>query len=354
VNAHEGSPAATRRDALRERDREREQAVIGRLSTLATTLDGEPDPAFRAATRARLVAMAAVRTPGVPAVPVRPTVRGRWRRRLTAGLATVAVVAAALTALVAFAAGSGPGDPLYGVKRGSEQTELALAGHWRRGPILLDLAHTRLVELRALAGERAPQTALELQTLKTMDAETTDAAAWLEARALDTHSSAPLAQLASWSSGQSTGLAALRGRLPASVSSAVEHSLDLLAATRNRADAVRTTLPTAGRPPATGPTGGTAKTAHSPGAPTSVAGIPGTGPLTGGTGPSGTGPSGTAAVPTPGLPSQPSSGPSTGLGGLPTIPVPSGNAPGARLPLPSLPVPTGTAVCVGPLAIGHC
>jgi hypothetical protein len=351
VNAHEGSPAGTRREALRERDRERDQAVIARLSTLASSLDGEPDPAFRAAARARLVAMAAVRTPGVPAVPVRPTVLGRWRRRLTAGLATVAVVAAALTALVAVAAGSGPGDPLYGVKRGSEQTELALTGHWRRGPVLLDLAHTRLVELRALAGERAPQAALELQTLTTMDAETTDAAAWFEARAVDTHSAAPLEQLTSWSAGQSTGLEALRGQLPPSVSTAVEHSLTLLAATRNRADDVQTTLPPAGRAPATGTTAGTAtSTVRSPGAPTSVVGIPGTGALTGAPGPSGR-----AAVSTPGLlPSLPSSGPSTGVGGLPTVPVPSGNAPGAGLPLPTLPVPTGTAVCVGPLAIGHC
>ena len=43
--------------------RDREEAVVARLHELAPHLDGEPDPAFRAATRARLVAMAAVRSP---------------------------------------------------------------------------------------------------------------------------------------------------------------------------------------------------------------------------------------------------------------------------------------------------
>ena len=42
---------------------EREKAVIASLRSLGTALDGEPGPAFRTATRTRLVAMAAVRTP---------------------------------------------------------------------------------------------------------------------------------------------------------------------------------------------------------------------------------------------------------------------------------------------------
>src|SRR5688500_10784779 len=83
--------------------RDREDAVIARLSTLAPHLDGAPDPDFRAATRARLVAMAAVRTPAPP--PVSPLRRfltdgvpasARWRRRLTAGLAGAALTVTAL------------------------------------------------------------------------------------------------------------------------------------------------------------------------------------------------------------------------------------------------------------------
>jgi hypothetical protein len=357
VNAQEGSRTSTRREALRERDREREQAVIARLSTLAGSLDGEPDPAFRAAARARLVAMAAVRTPGTPDVPVRPPVRARWRRRLTAALATVAVVTAALTALVALAGGSGPGDPLYGVKRGTEQTELALAGDVRRGPVLLDLAHTRLAELRALARGAAPDPALVRQTLTTMDAETTDAAAWFVARAVDRHSAAPLDQLSRWSNGQSSGLEALRGHLPAAVSPAVQHSLDLLSATQRRTDAVRSTVtPTPGSP-APGTTAGTGPTTSAPGAPsspdapTSVGNVPGAGTLSSTPGRS----SGTAAVPTQGLPTLPSSGTSPGIGGLPSISLPSRSTPRSALPVPTLPAaPTPSAVCVGPITIGPC
>ena len=137
----------------------------------------------------------------------------------------MAVAAAALTALVAFAAGSGPGDPLYGVKRGTEQAQLALAGHWRRGPILLDLAGTRLAELRGLAVRSSPDQTLMLRTLQTMDGETADGTSWLAARALATHSAAPLDQLVRWRSGQSDALVALRPQLPTTVSSAVDHSL---------------------------------------------------------------------------------------------------------------------------------
>lgn len=345
MSAHEGSSAGTRRDALRER----EDAVIAGLSTLGTALDGEPDPAFRAAARARLVAMAAVRTPGAPVAEVRPAVHSRIWRRLTAGLATVAVVAAALTALVAFAAGSGPGDPLYGVKRGTERAELALASD--SGPVLLHQAGTRLAEVRALAGKPAPDPALIVATLHTMDAQTTDAAAWFDARAVDSHSPAPVAQFSQWASGQSSALEALQARLPAAVSTAVAHSLSLLAAARSRADAVRMTLTTTAQPPASGTTGGSGSTGHSPGAPTSVVGGSGPGVATDAPVPNGA----TAPAPGPGvLPPLPTSGSSSGIGGLPTLPVPQASVPSATLPLPTLPLPTGTAVCVGPLTVGSC
>jgi hypothetical protein len=350
VNAHQGSSAGTRGEALRERDSERDQAVISRLSTLATALDGEPDPAFRAAARARLVAMAAVRTPGAAVVEPRRTVLAGWRRRLTAGLATVAVVAAALTALVAFAAGSGPGDPLYGVKRGTEQAELALAADSRRGPLLLHQAGTRLAEVRALAAEPAPKPDLVVQTLRTMDAQTADAAAWFDARALDSRSAAPVNQLSHWASGQSSSLTAVRAQLPAAVSTAVDHSLSLLAATQRRADALRGTLTPPTPPPATGTTGGSGPVPRSPGAPPSVGG-PGGGAVTHAPVPNG----GASLVPNPGLvPTPPSPGASSGIGGLPTLPVPRTSVPSATLPLPTLPATSGTAVCVGPLTVGRC
>ena len=349
MSAHEGSPAGTRRAAVRERDSEREQTVIARLSTLAPALDGEPDPAFRAATRARLVAMAAVRTPASEVVEARLPVQRRVWRRLTAGLATVAVVAAALTALIALAAGSGPGDPLYGVKRTTERAELALASD--SGPVLLHQAGVRLAEVRGLARKSSPDSALVVQTLRTMDAETTDAAAWFDARAVGTHSPAPVAQFSHWASGQSSTLTALRAQLPAATSTAAQHSLDLLAAARTRADAIRLTLIAAPHTPATGTTGGTGTSPHSPGAPTSVVGGSGSGAVSNAPLPT----VGTAPIPGSGaVPPLPTSGAPTGIGGLPTVPVPQPSLPHVNLPLPSLPAPTGTAVCVGPLSVGSC
>ena len=49
-----------------------------------------------------------------------------------------------------------PGDVLYGLKRGTEQTQLALAGD-ARGQTLLDFASTRLDEVRALVDEARPR-----------------------------------------------------------------------------------------------------------------------------------------------------------------------------------------------------
>ena len=49
--------------------RDRDDLVVARLQQLAPHLDGEPDPAFQATTRARLVAMAAVRSPAPSRCP---------------------------------------------------------------------------------------------------------------------------------------------------------------------------------------------------------------------------------------------------------------------------------------------
>jgi hypothetical protein len=73
VTPHDGPVASSRRAAVRDR----EETVVARLRSLGTAMDGEPDPAFREATRARLVAMAAVRSPE-PAPQPAPA----WRRLL--------------------------------------------------------------------------------------------------------------------------------------------------------------------------------------------------------------------------------------------------------------------------------
>ena len=110
MTTHE-SDAATSRRAARRGD-EPAAGVVTVLQELAPSLEVEPDPAFRAATRQRLVAMAAVRTPE----PVRPSRLRRllaarasdapashWRTRATAGLAGAALTVTSLATLVAVA-----------------------------------------------------------------------------------------------------------------------------------------------------------------------------------------------------------------------------------------------------------
>ena len=392
----------------------REAAVMAQLQALAPHLDGEPDPAFRAATRARLVAMAAVRSPEPEPVPalrrlmaVRATdaAPARWRTRLTAGLAGAALTVTGLSTLVALSTDARPGDVLYGLKRGTEQTQLALAGD-SRGQTLLDQASTRLEELEYLVSDEAtalpagaavpagngplllaagPDTELVLQTLGTMDAQTTDGAAWLADRAVTDHDADPLDDLAGWVGTQSAGLAALEADVPEAARAAFDESQQLLAEIATRSSGLRAALdcpsgpatdgadelgplpapcapaPAEGGDPTTTPGTGSG-TPPEGGAPTQDGGTPDRGaPRTDSPGagagegaPGDDGPSVTVPgeAPTPGAP-------------VPSLPVPSLDPPPPTAPgLPSLPGSTTSRptpsldveldVCVGPIRIGAC
>jgi hypothetical protein len=393
-----------------------EDVVVAQLRSLAPSLDGEPDPAFRSATRTRLVAMAAVRTPAPPPasraralLSLRDSAPARWRSRLTAGLAGAAVAVTALATLVAVSAGAGPGDALYGLKRGTEQTQLALAGDSTRGRTLLDFASTRLAELRTLVdnGATAAPAAgagvapdretvlaagaspeLVLETMRTMNDQTTEGAASLDHRAVAIGSAAPLELLADWAHGQSAGLEGLRAELPAEAGAALTDSLGLLSAISTRVSALRTALDCSSGPSTRGtdelgplpvpcvvppsPSPSTGVPGSETGTPP-AAGVPGTSTPPGGTGTtagSGTGaaPSGSTGgtrLPAP-LPSGPAPTPPTG-GSLPSIPVPSPPLPTGKLPLPSVTLP-GTSIgtpgatdssplvdlCIGPVSLGNC
>jgi hypothetical protein len=387
--------------------RDREEALVARLHSLAPHLDGEPDPAFRAATRARLVAMAAVRTPAPePVSPLRrllgaaDTAPSRWRARLTAGLAGAALTVTALATVLAVSTEAGPGDALYGLKRGTEQTQLALAGD-ARGETLLDLARARLDEVRALVAEDAnalPAAAaptgpaqitvlasgadaeLVLSTLATMDAQTTEGAAWLTQRAVTTEDDEPLGVLATWAEEQSAELAALRPDVPAAADDAVLDSLVLLSDIRTRVGGLGSALDCAAGPATVGsdelgpvpglclpeqPDGG------APGGPVpGDAGGPGTGTPTDGpiitvpdeatasvpSVPSvpGTGQPGGGILPSPQLPSPP---PVVGGGPLPPLPLPLPGT-GAASPGSSSTdarTPLDLDLCLPPLAtLGNC
>jgi len=400
--------------------RDREEAVIARLHELTPHLDGEPDPAFRAATRARLVAMAAVRTAEpAPASGLRRLLAraddltpSHWRSRLTAGLAGAAVAVTALAGLVAVSADALPGDALYGLKRGTEQTQLALASDASRGQTLLGFAGTRLDELEALVQDGAsalpaagastaggttvlaagPDPELILETIETMDDETSEGAAWLTDRAVRTDDQQPLDELAAWADEQSAGLAVLGPEMPAEARDAVANSLALLSDVAVRTAGLQEAVDCAYGPAVTGTDdlgplpglclpGQTGGTAGGGGGTSSGGGggssDPGTGQVPGATtsglptvppaGDAGTGSTGSTGLPTAGVPSVPTQG---GGGGLPSLPtLPTTTLPTTTPSLPSVSLPAtdldGDAVidapqapvtlCLPPLAsIGDC
>jgi hypothetical protein len=353
VTPHDGPVATSRRAAARDR----EEAVVARLRSLGTAIDGEPDPGFRSATRARLVAMAAVRTPrpaGPPPVWRRllafraeDAAPARWRGRLTAGLAAAALAVTAAATLVAVSTGARPGDVLYGLKRGTEQTQLALAGD-SRGHTLLDFASTRLAELADLRDSR--DAALAISTLRTMDDQSTQGAAWLTSRAVQTRSTAPVRDLAAWTGGQRADLATLAPRVPAPARDAAAGSLDLLSEIGARADALTAALscpsgPATSGSDALGPipapcssasstNGGSTTTA--PSGPAPEVGSTGTVPSPAPSGGAGGGPSGGSGT-------GPTDGSGTGSGGIGTLVpgtgpvVPATPSPIITVPLPRLP-----------------
>ena len=367
----------------------RDDLVVAALHRLAPTLDGEPDPAFRATTRARLVAMAAVRSPApepvsglkrILAARAVDATRSRWRTRFTAGLAGAALTVTAAASLVALAGGAHPGDVLYGLKRGTEQTQLALAGD-ARGRTLLDFASTRLTELQDMVGSTSALPAaggadgtggtvlaaradpeLVISTLETMDDQTTEGTAWLTDRAVTTADGAPLDDLSVWVDAQADRLAALAPRLPDAAGAAVSHSMTLLTDVSARTDGLQTALSCSSGPAVTradalgpvpaacvpagpetpGPQGGSGVPGSTSGAALPSGAAP-TVPGGGTDGGSGVAPGG--VLPVPGSPTIP------GVPSLPTIPgslTPS-------LPLPSISLPGMTVPTAVPcLTVGAC
>ncbi|SDG02631.1 DUF5667 domain-containing protein [Klenkia brasiliensis] len=321
-----------------------EEALVGRLRLLAHDEPGLGED-VRAAQRARLVAMAAVRPAAAGAAAVRgpapalPRWRRalagrpadapwpRWRARLTAGMAGAAVTVGALSGLVALAQGAEPGDLLYGLKRGTEQTQLALASDADRGLTLLGFATTRLDELAELTGEDAgalpaavgapdgsgqavaaagvdPATVVDL--LITMDEQTTEGTSSLTTTVVGGGDPGALATLTDWAAGQRAGLAALD--LPAGAQDAVAASLVLVDQVAARATSWQTAL--------TCPDGPT------------TAGLDDLGPVAGACAVPATTPSAapSTAAPTTGSTAEPAPGGGTGTGTAPTSAAPPATA----------------------------
>jgi Domain of unknown function (DUF5667) len=150
-------------EVLRRYPEERDELIgLLRLSVDLGTL-GPPaaDPAFRLRARNRMLAAAAERRRAQRWNPFGRLPRPVLRLAATAALGA-AVVAGGVTAAAASAA-SLPGDPLYGVKLGVEQAQLALSFNAEsRARLQLQFADVRLDEAQKLFAAGRKQDGVQL------------------------------------------------------------------------------------------------------------------------------------------------------------------------------------------------
>lgn len=211
-----------------------------------------PRPEFRAALRQRLVAVAAVQAANPTTERTVDRVRAAgssWKvqRRLVAVGAGAAVVTA-VAGIGVGASRSLPGQPFYGVKRATEDIQLATTfGTEDRGKRHLQFARERLSEVTSLSdhssalGQMAGEhdyagaavvdratSQLIADTLRDMDVETRAGANDLFVAYRDSGSTEPLSALNAFTVRQYRELRALVAALPADVRAQAMSSLSLL------------------------------------------------------------------------------------------------------------------------------
>ncbi|MEY9939235.1 DUF5667 domain-containing protein [Streptacidiphilus sp. MAP5-3] len=165
--------------------------------------------------RSRRGSHRAMRTPAV-AWP-----SARWGRRLAVGGLASMMALGTLGGVAVASSKALPGDVLYGMKRGLEDWRLNLAGSdAQRGRLLLDEASTRMTEARALMSRSdghslSPQTIEDVnRALTDMNVEGKRGRDLLNAIYRNSHSLAPLRQLAGFAATQSKALNTIEPRLP--------------------------------------------------------------------------------------------------------------------------------------------
>jgi len=197
----------------------------------------------------------------------------------------VAGAAAAATAIAGVGIGASrsiPGDAFYGVKRATEDVQLALTtGQEAKGKRHLEFARTRLHEVEALAGRSSAlggftpgqpaalghlsseaKTSTIVATLRDMDAETRAGAEDLLAAYADSETAEPLEALDAFTRDQFDDLKDVVPALPTDAQPRAEQSLSLLTVV---ADRTRQAALGAGNTPTTGP-GSSGQPTRSPGA----------------------------------------------------------------------------------------
>jgi len=248
-------------------------ALADALSALR--LDAPPDPDFIAATRSRLVALAAERAAGedpvagrhAPEAPVRsrgPAQHRRlvvagWNQRLAAAVAVLAVLVATLGLLVIASRGALPGEALYAVKRGSERAQVGLTfDQSERGFVLLHQAERRLAEVTELLQEPAAGLAAAgspgvplaaatdseiVDTLAAMDEQTAAGIALVTGSAVASEDEATLGIIPVWAEGQQSLLGDIVQEMSTIEQARAEASLALLERVGDRARSLGESLP---------------------------------------------------------------------------------------------------------------
>jgi uncharacterized protein DUF5667 len=225
-------------------------ALAGALR--AVPVAAGPTPEFRDALRQRLVAVATVQGVGQPestVARIRATgITWNFQRRasIVAGTAAAAI---AVAGVGVGASRSIPGDAFYGVKRASEDVQLALTtGQEAKGKRHLEFARTRLHEVEALAGRSSAltgvmpspvgalghlttedKTSTIVATLRDMDDETRAGAQDLFEAYAHSGSAEPLQALDTFTHDQFGDLRDVVSTLPDEAQPRAERSLSLLA-----------------------------------------------------------------------------------------------------------------------------
>ena len=224
-----------------------------------------PSPEFRTALRQRLVAVATVQ----PAGSVVESAGVKWRTatatwKVQRRMAVVAGGAAAATAIAGIGVGASkslPGEAFYGIKRATENVQLALtSGQEAKGKKHLEFAQTRLREVEALVGHNSALTAVLpggvgalgvlsdeakastiISTLQDMDAETRAGAHDLLVVAVTDDSSEALQALNEFTVSQFNDLRDVLPALPTAAQPRATQSLSLLTVVaKQSANAART------------------------------------------------------------------------------------------------------------------
>lgn len=208
--------------------------------------EAKVDPEFRTGLRAMLLATAEREGIGAPAEKISnnrgallPAVTARRARARGAILVGIAAGAIAVSGISAASENAVPGDALYGMKRGTERAQLALASsEISRGQLFLDFARTRLTEASALRGNRSGYGAV----LDDMDADTRQGVRLLTGAAVQRSDATALDAVDAFLVRQRRALDGLMDSGSRSDRERTAESLLLLASVTERADALRAAI----------------------------------------------------------------------------------------------------------------